>query len=122
MPKSKSRVVVVDDQPKLSNFIRLGLTFDGFEVMTAESGQSCLEAVRSSIHDIILLDIRLPDIDGFEVLRQLRKFSQIPVIAYSATPEYSTLAFESGADAFLSKPFEMDELTDLIHRLTDDRE
>jgi two-component system KDP operon response regulator KdpE len=118
----KKRVLVVDDNPKLMNFMQLGLKFAGFEAVTADSGICALEAVRSNSLDIILLDIRMPDMDGFEVLRRLRKFSQIPVIAYSATPEYLTPALESGANAFLAKPFDMNQLTELINKLADHQE
>jgi DNA-binding response OmpR family regulator len=119
--KSNKRILLVDDHPKLMNFIQLGLKFAGFEVITAESGQSALEAVRSNSLDVILLDIRMPDMDGFGVLQRLRKFSQIPVIAYSASPEYSTSALESGANAFLAKPFEMDQLIGLVNKLVNHR-
>jgi two-component system KDP operon response regulator KdpE len=118
----KTRVLVVDDHPKLMNFMRLGLKFAGFEAVTVDSGKNALEAVGSNNLDVVLLDIRMPDMDGFEVLRRLRKFSQIPVIAYSATPEYLTPALESGANAFLAKPFDMDQLTELINKLADHQE
>jgi two-component system KDP operon response regulator KdpE len=118
----KTRVLVVDDHPKLMNFMRLGLKFAGFEAVTVDSGKNALEAVGSNNLDVVLLDIRMPDMDGFEVLRRLREFSQIPVIAYSATPEYLTPALESGANAFLAKPFDMDQLTELINKLADHQE
>lgn len=117
MPESKIRILLVDDHPKLLNFMRLGLKLKGFEVITAISGQSALEAVKSNGSDIMLLDIRLPDIDGFQVLQELRKFSRLPVIAYSATPEYSEQALKSGADLFIAKPFDMDQLIEKIRRL-----
>ena len=112
------RILLVDDHPQLLNFIRLGLKLKGYEVVTAVSGQNALEAVRSNGLDIMLLDIRLPDIDGFQVLRELRKFSALPVIAYSATPEYNDIALKSGADLFMAKPFDMDQLVEKISQLT----
>ena len=118
MPESKIRILLVDDHPQLLNFIRLGLKLKGYEVVTAVSGQNALEAVRSNGLDIMLLDIRLPDIDGFQVLRELRKFSALPVIAYSATPEYNDRAVKSGADLFMAKPFDMDQLVEKISQLT----
>jgi DNA-binding response OmpR family regulator len=122
VPEDKKRILLVDDHPRLMNFIRLGLKYEGFEVITAGSGQEGLNAVRTDPPDIMLLDIRMPDMDGFEVLRLLREFSPMPVIAYSATPEYSTPALESGADAFLAKPFEMEQLVELIDELTNHSE
>lgn len=118
----KKRVLLVDDHPRLMNFVRLGLKFSGFEVITASSGQEGLDQVRSGSPEIILLDIRMPDMNGFEVLRQIRQFSLIPVIAYSATPEYSIPALEAGADAFLAKPFDIGQLVELIGKLSDHRE
>jgi len=113
----KTRVLVIDDHPKLIKFMRLGLKFAGFEVTTADSGKDALETIGSDGLDIVLLDMRMPDMDGFEVLQRLREFSQVPVIAYSATPEYSTPALESGANSFLAKPFDIDHLTELIKKL-----
>ena len=117
MTETKKRVLLVDDHPKLANFVRIALKGAGFEVTTASSGQEGLEFVRSNHFDVILLDIRMPDMNGFEVLREIRRFSRTPVIAFSATLEYSTRALESGANAFLSKPFKMDQLTELINKL-----
>ena len=117
MTETKKRVLLVDDHPKLANFVRIALKGAGFEVTMASSGQEGLEFVRSNHFDVILLDIRMPDMNGFEVLREIRRFSRTPVIAFSATLEYSTRALESGANAFLSKPFKMDQLTELINKL-----
>jgi len=119
---NKKRVLLVDDHPKLLKFIEVDLKAHDFEVNTVVSGQEGLEAIRSNRLDIILLDIRMPEMDGFEVLRRLRKFSLLPVIAYSATPEYSSRALECGANAFIAKPFEMDQLIRLINELTNHRE
>jgi CheY-like chemotaxis protein len=60
----------------------------------------------------------MPDMDGFEVLRQLREFSWVPVIAFSATPEFSARAFECGANAFIAKPFNTDQIMNMIKKLT----
>lgn len=118
MIDNKKRVLLVDDQTKIVYYVQLGLNLEGFDVATANSGNKALEAIRSETFDIMLLDIRLPDIDGFSVLQKLRKFSQIPVIAYSATPEYSARALEYGANGFIAKPFEMDQLIETIYELT----
>lgn len=114
----KKRVLLVDDNLKLAAFIQLGLKYGGFEVFIAETGQKALDASKTSEFDVMLLDIRLPDIYGFEVIRRLREFSQLPVIAYSATPEYSSQALEAGANAFIPKPFEMEQLIEAINKLT----
>lgn len=122
MTETKKRVLLVEDHPKLTNVVRIALRLAGFDVTTASSGQEGLEFVRANHFNVILLDIRMPDIDGFEVLRKIRRFSRTPVIAFSATLEYSTPALESGANAFLPKPFRMDQLTELINELANDRE
>ncbi|MFP3879817.1 MAG: response regulator transcription factor [Dehalococcoidia bacterium] len=108
-------VLVVDDHPRALRFIELGLRFHGFEVSTASSGEEALESARSNEPDIMLLDIIMPGIDGCEVLRQLRGFSQVPVIAFSASLGERGRAMQSGADTFISKPFDMD---DLVKRIT----
>jgi two-component system KDP operon response regulator KdpE len=115
-------VLLVDDHPKLVNFIRLGLKFAGFDVTPVGTGRDAIDSARSDSYDVMLLDIRMPDMDGFEVLRQVRGFSRMPVIAYSATPEYSDKALQHGADAFIAKPFQMDKLVETIRGLVDRRE
>jgi two-component system KDP operon response regulator KdpE len=118
----KDLVLVVEDHPKVLRFIEIDLKIQGFDVVATASGKESLELVNSKNPDIMVLDIRLPDMDGFEVLQELRKFSQLPVVAYSATPEYSTPALGFGANAFLAKPFEMEELVELIHQLVNHSE
>ena len=89
MSDDKPRVLLVDDQPKLLTFIEIGLKARGYSVEVQCSGKDALESVRNEMPGIIVLDIRMPEMDGFEVLRRLRSFTDIPVIAYSATPEFS---------------------------------
>lgn len=122
MTETKKRVLLVDDHPKLANVVRIALRLAGFEVTTASSGQEGLEFVRANHFDVMLLDIRMPGMNGFEVLREIRRFSRMPVIAFSATVEYSTRALESGANAFIPKPFRMDQLTEVINELVNHRE
>ena len=107
----------MDGHPKLTRFIEVALKKQHLETDTAVSGQQALEKAMSDNFDVMLLDVRLPDMDGFEVLLQLRKFSRLPVIAYSATPEYNARALECGADAFIAKPFDVDMLIDKIREL-----
>jgi len=118
MSEDTKKVLIVEDHQKLMRFIVLGLKSNNFIVDTATSGQEALDKIISNEFDIIVLDIRLPDIDGFDVLRQLRKTSLLPAIAYSATPEYNARALECGANTFLPKPFDMDLLVKKIRELT----
>lgn len=115
--QQSSRVLVVDDQPRVLRFIEIDLKARGFHVLTTTSGATALEIVRAEKPDIIVLDIVLPDLHGFEVLKQLRSFSRIPVIAVSADTSNHHPALQSGADAFLSKPFIPDDLVAKIEQL-----
>ncbi len=113
----KKRVLVVDDQPRVTRFIEIFLKLKGFEVVTARSGREALELVASSQPDIMLLDIVMPGMDGFEVMRRLRTFSRIPVITISASPGTGADADAAGADDFLLKPFQTEDMLKRINRL-----
>ena len=117
--KKNIHILVVDDDAKFLNFIKLYLKINGYDVTITETGRKCLEALKTAEPDIMLLDIILPDIDGFNVLRQLRQCSAIPVIAWSATPEYSSRALKYGANVFMEKSFNLEYLLTHIQRLTD---
>jgi two-component system KDP operon response regulator KdpE len=115
--EKKQRVLVVDDQPKVLRFIEIDLKLRGFEVITTTSGSEALELVRSAKPDIMLLDIIMPGMDGFEVLKKLRNFTQLPVIAFSASPGNYHEAMRLGANDFMSKPFQADEMASKIKSL-----
>jgi two-component system KDP operon response regulator KdpE len=106
----KQCVLVVDDDPRIIRFIRASLMAHGYEVLTAINGEEALEVVKMNTPDIMLLDIRLPVKDGFEVLQELRTFSSMPVIAFSANSSVSKQALSLGANDFVSKPFTPDEM------------
>jgi two-component system KDP operon response regulator KdpE len=113
----KQRVLVVDDHPKVLRFIEIDLKIRGFEVVTTTSGNQALELVKSAKPDIMLLDIVMPGMDGFEVLRKLRDFTQLPVIAFSASPGNYHQAMRLGANDFVPKPFQPDEMASKIEAL-----
>lgn len=115
--EKKQRVLVVDDHLKVLKFIEIDLKLRGFEVITTTSGSEALELVKSAKPDIVLLDIIMPAMDGFEVLNKLRDFTQVPVIAFSATPENCHNAMLLGASDFMSKPFEPDDMVGRIRAL-----
>lgn len=115
--EKKQRVLVVDDHAKVLKFIEIDLKLRGFEVITATSGSEALELVKSAKPDIVLLDIIMPGMDGFEVLSKLRDFTQVPVIAFSATPENYHNAMLLGASDFMSKPFEPEDMVGRIKAL-----
>jgi DNA-binding response OmpR family regulator len=113
----KKRVLVVDDQPMVTRFIEVYLKARGFDVISTNSGREALELVSSSKPDIMLLDIVMPDMDGFEVMRRLRAFSRLPVIAISASTGNHKGAEVMGADDFMPKPFHSEDMLKRINRL-----
>jgi two-component system, OmpR family, KDP operon response regulator KdpE len=106
----KQCVLVVDDHPKVLRFIEIDLKLRGFVVITTTSGDEALELVKSAGPDLMLLDMVMPETDGFEVLKKLRTFSQMPVIAFSASPGNYDEAMRCGANDFMNKPFKPDEM------------
>ena len=113
----KQCVLVVDDHPKVLRFIEIDLKLRGFEVITTTSGSQALELVESAKPDIMLLDIVMPGMDGFEVLKKLREFTQLPVIAFSASPGNYHDSVRLGANDFMPKPFQPDEMASKIKSL-----
>ena len=110
----KLLILVVDDDIKILSFIRPTLRLAGYEVATATSGEEALTLIDTLKPDLILLDIVMSPMDGFEVLRKLRTFSELPVIATSAHASAAKRAFDLGANDFLDKPFRPDELAERI--------
>jgi len=113
----KQCVLVVDDHPKVLRFIEIDLKLRGFDVITTTSGSEALELVKSAKPDIMLLDIIMPGMDGFELLKKLRLFTQLPVIAFSASPGNYHDAMRVGANDFMSKPFQPDEMVRRINAI-----
>jgi two-component system, OmpR family, KDP operon response regulator KdpE len=109
---SGGRILVVDDEPQIRRALRTALTGHGYEVEAAENGEQALTLLPSWQPDALVLDLVLPDIDGTEVLRQTRTWSDLPVIVLSARGQErdKVLALDLGADDYLTKPFGMDEL------------
>jgi DNA-binding response OmpR family regulator len=106
----RTTVLLVDDEEKIVRFLALKLKLFGYDVITASDGRKALDNVQSVNPDIMVLDILMPVVDGFEVLEELRKFSRVPVIAISAKGDNADRAMELGANDFISKPFKPDEL------------
>jgi DNA-binding response OmpR family regulator len=105
-------ILIVDDEPKITRLARDYLEHAGFAVQTARDGASALAVVRSAKPDLIILDLGLPDMDGLDVTRTLRKDSNVPVIMLTARGEESDklVGLELGADDYLTKPFSPKEL------------
>ena len=110
------RILVVDDEERMVRFIRLNLEHDGFRVIEAFNGTQAINKIRASLPDLILLDIMMPDIDGFEVLRTIREVSSVPVIMLTAKGEEDdrVRGLELGADDYVTKPFSPRELVSRV--------
>lgn len=106
------RVLVVDDEKLIVKGIRFSLQQDGMEVDAAYDGEEALELIRGRSYDLILLDVMLPKLDGFEVCRQVREFSDVPIVMLTAKGEDmdKILGLEYGADDYITKPFNILEV------------
>ncbi|GAE24516.1 two component transcriptional regulator [Halalkalibacter wakoensis JCM 9140] len=109
---AKSKVLVADDDPNVCEIIRLYFQENNFDVIEANNGRQALTLFASDKPDIILLDIMMPDIDGYEVCREIRKKADIPIIMLSAKAEEvdRVLGLEIGADDYVTKPFSPREI------------
>jgi two-component system KDP operon response regulator KdpE len=107
-----TKVLVVDDDPSLVKALRIGLTARGDDVVTARSGADAIAQVALVNPDLVILDLGLPDIDGLEVCRRIREFSDVPLVVLSAYGDErrKVEALDGGADDFITKPFGMAEL------------
>jgi len=108
----QSHVLVIDDEPQILRALKTILTAKGFRVSTANRGEEGLAMATALEPDLIILDLSLPDIDGVEVTRRLREWSQVPVIVLSVrdSEHDKVTALDKGADDYLTKPFGIEEL------------
>lgn len=109
-------ILVVDDEPRMIRFIRMNLELEGYRVADASNGLETLEQVRDQLPDLVLLDVMMPELDGFETLRMLREISTVPVIMLTAkTDEDAKIkGLELGADDYITKPFSPRELVSRV--------
>ncbi len=107
-----TKVLVVDDEPQIRRALRTSLEAHGYEVATVGTGEEGVLHVAESVPDLVLLDLGLPDMDGTEVVRRVRAFSDVPVIVLSVRegPQDKVGALDAGADDYVTKPFAMEEL------------
>jgi DNA-binding response OmpR family regulator len=106
----KKQILIVDDEPGIVKFLKLKLEIAGFDVVTSNSGQEALKIIENKKPDIMLLDIFMPGMDGFEVLGELRKTSNLPVIVLSARSSIAEQAMGLGANDFIAKPFNPEDV------------
>ncbi len=116
------RLLVVDDEPNLLRAVAAVLRGEGFEISTARSGKEALVAVARNLPDLIVSDVRMPGMDGFELARRLRhapNFALLPIVFLTAKDETEDRVegFRAGVDAYLTKPFEPDELVAVINNI-----
>ena len=123
----RTRILIVDDEPAIRKLLRANLEKNGFEAMSADDGAEALKLVEREAPDLVVLDIIMPRMDGFETCRRLREWSTIPIIMLSAKDEEQdkVKCLEIGADDYITKPFGSGELVARINavlRLTRARE
>jgi len=115
----KKLILVVDDEPRMIRFIRMNLELEGYRVSEALDGLSALEKVRDELPDLVVLDVMMPKLDGFETLERIREISTVPVIMLTvkAEEEDKIRGLELGADDYVVKPFSPRELSSRIKAL-----
>ena len=108
----RDKIIIVEDDPSICQFLTTTLTANAYDVVLADTGKSALDIIASHCPDVILLDLGLPDMDGNDIIRQLRTWTRTPIIVLSArnTEQDKATALDLGADDYLSKPFGTVEL------------
>jgi two-component system KDP operon response regulator KdpE len=106
------KILIVDDEPQITRVLRRSLSAHRYEVRTAADGESALETVRDFAPDLIITDLSMPEMNGIELCREIRKKSEIPIIVLSVKGEEKTKveALDAGADDYITKPFGIEEL------------
>jgi DNA-binding response OmpR family regulator len=112
MHKGKPRVLVVDDEPRYVWAIRVNLEARGYEVLTASEGNKAVELAAGEGPDLIILDVRMPGLDGLEACRRIRQFSTVPILMLTAAAADAdkVKGLDAGADDYVTKPFSAEEL------------
>lgn len=112
------RILVIEDEIKIARFIQLELEHEGYNIDLAHDGRAGLEKALSGNHDLIILDVMLPSLNGMEVLRRLRQNSGVPVIMLTAKSDVMdrVMGLDSGADDYMVKPFAIEELLARIRK------
>jgi two-component system response regulator MprA len=106
------RILAVDDEPNIVEFLRVGLGYEGYQVESVMDGRAALDRIRQEKFDLIILDVMLPGLDGFEIVKRVRTNSQVPILMLTARDEVAdrVTGLDLGADDYLVKPFSFAEL------------
>lgn len=112
-------ILVVDDDPDIRMVLRTNLEEEGFSVIEADGGQAAIEGVEASAPDLVILDVMMPEVDGYDVLAKLRsqpEYESLPVVLLTARRQESDVweGWSSGADYYMTKPFKMNELVRFV--------
>ena len=112
----KKLVLVVDDEPRMTKFVRMNLELEGYRVAEAANGLEALEKVKNELPDLVILDVNMPELDGFETLRLIRQTTTVPVIMLTvkADEDDRIHGLELGADDYVTKPFSPRELASRV--------
>ncbi len=112
----KKLILVVDDEPRMTKFVRMNLELEGYRVAEAANGLEALEKVKNEIPDLVILDVNMPELDGFETLRLIRQTTTVPVIMLTvkADEDDRIHGLELGADDYVTKPFSPRELASRV--------
>ncbi|HLH62425.1 MAG TPA: response regulator transcription factor [Ktedonobacteraceae bacterium] len=112
--EQRKRILIVEDEPQIVDLLRRGLGYKGFDVLAAQDGQEALQLFQATPPDLVILDIKLPDIDGYQVCRYMRATGDesLPILMLTAKDELSDkiIGLDSGADDYITKPFAFEEL------------
>jgi DNA-binding response OmpR family regulator len=105
-------ILIIEDEPKIARFLELELTHEGYEVSIAEDGRNGLKAAETNKYGLILLDLMIPGLNGIEVCRRIRQFSDVPIIMVTAKDDTmdKVTGLDAGADDYVTKPFAIEEL------------
>jgi DNA-binding response OmpR family regulator len=109
---SPARILAVDDEPNIVEFLRVGLGYEGYQVDVAMDGRAALDRLRQETFDLVILDVMLPGVDGFEICKRIRANSAVAILMLTARDEISdrVMGLDLGADDYLTKPFSFAEL------------
>ncbi len=112
----RKRILVTDDESRMRRFVRMNLDLEGYDVFEAENGLAALQRVRDDMPDLVLLDVMMPDLDGFETLARIREMSSVPVIMLTVKGDEDDRirGLDLGADDYITKPFSPRELVSRI--------